>query len=155
MKVYNFEKTSIIENPDLTRGYLMDDKLINIIPACAEVQEKSHYVTIRTYENGGCDVEKVIDRPYQPAVPETERIEEIQVYVPYTEEELLERKKQELRHWRKRQFEIIDCAVWYDCLTTEEKEQVKQFRFELLDITETLVFPKVPDCVVARLGDKI
>ncbi len=151
MKVYNFEKTSIIENPDLTRGYLVDDQIVRITPAQAEVQEQSHYVTIRTYENGGSDLEKVVDVPYQPAVPQKEEVEKIQVYVPYTEAELLERQKQELRYWRRQYFEIIDCAVWYDCLTLEEKEQVKQFRLALLDITKTLVKPAVPNCVAARI----
>lgn len=150
MKIYNKEKTAILENPDLKMGYLVNDTIVRIVPAQSEIKEQSHYVTIRTYENGGSDVEKVIDVPYQAGKPEHEEIENIQVYIPYTEAELLEIKKQELRAWRKKYFKIIDCAVWYDCLAEYEKELVKQFRLSLLNITETLIKPEVPTCVAVR-----
>ena len=152
MKIYNKEKTAIIENPDLTRGYLVDDEIVKIIPAKSSIQEQFHYITIKTYENGGADLKKVIDVPYQPATPQIEKTENIQVYIPYTETELYEIKKQELRAWRKKNIKVIDCAVWYDCLTQEEKEQVKQFRLALLDITKTFVKPSIPTCVDARIN---
>lgn len=150
MEVYNIEKTAIVENVDLSRGYLVDDQIVTIIPAQPEVQEQSHYVTVKIYENGGKDIEKIIDVPYKPAVPQKEIIEKIQVYIPYTEVEIIEKQKNEMRCWREKYFKIIDCAVWYDCLTLEEKEEVKKFRYELLDITETLDTPKIPNCVSKR-----
>lgn len=152
MKIYNKEKTIILENPDLEKGYLVNDKIVvKTIPAQEEVQEQFHYVTVKEYENGGKDVEKVIDVEYQPAVPEHDETEDIQVYIPYTIDEYFEKQKNKLREWREQYFKIIDCAVWYDCLTQEEKEQVKQFRYALLDITETMVKPAVPSCVSARV----
>ena len=91
MKIYNREKTQVLENPDLEKGYLQPDQIIaKTIPATEEVQEEFHFITIKEYENGGKDVEKVIDVPYQPAKSETYEYEDIQVYIPYTEKELYE-----------------------------------------------------------------
>ena len=114
------------------------------------MQEQSHIEVVKEYPNGGKDVKTVIDVPYQPAMPEREETEDIKVYIPYTDEELLEREKQQLRAWREKYFNIIDCAVWYDCLTDEEKQEVKDFRYALLDITETMTKPTIPNCVIAR-----
>ena len=151
MKIYDETKSKILDNPDLTKGYLKDDTIVvRIIPAQAEVQEQSHIEVVKEYPNGGKDVKTVIDVPYQPAMPEREETEDIKVYIPYTDEELLEREKQQLRAWREKYFNIIDCAVWYDCLTDEEKQEVKAFRYALLDITETMTKPTIPNCVVAR-----
>lgn len=152
MKIYNKEKTIILNNPDLEKGYLVKDTIVvQTVPARDEVQEKFHYITIKEYANGGKDVEKVIDTKYTPAIEEHDEIEEIQVYIPYTVDEYLEKQKEKLREWRSQYLEIIDCAVWYDCLTQEDKEIVKQFRLALLDITKTMVKPAVPNCVLARL----
>lgn len=152
MKIYNKEKTIILNNPDLEKGYLAKDTIVvQTVPAQDEVQEKFHYITIKEYANGGKDVEKVIDTKHKPAIEEHDEIEEIQVYIPYTVDEYLEKQKEKLREWRSQYLEIIDCAVWYDCLTHEDKEIVKQFRLALLDITKTMVKPAVPNCVLARL----
>lgn len=147
MKIYNQEKTQIIDNPDLTKGYLKQDQLVHHIEAQEEVEEKFHYRTIAEYANGGKDVEKVIDVVGKPAIEEHDEYEDIQVYVLYTQEELLEIEKEKLRAWREDYFKIIDRAAWYDSLTDDEKMEVKQFRKDLLDITETLIKPTVPDCV--------
>lgn len=84
MKVYNKEKTEILENYDLEKGYLKADFIE--IPEVEGVEEQGHYETIAEYENGGKDVKWVVDVEgveYQPA-----RQEEIEIYIPYTEEEL-------------------------------------------------------------------
>ena len=151
MKIYNETKTYLIENPDLSKGYLKNDKLIKLIPEQLEVKEVSHQEIIKEYPNGGKDVKKVIDIPYQPYKPAREEIENIQVYIPYTPLELLENEKNALRSWRDKYFEIIDCAVWYDCLSDTEKAQVKQFRLDLLDITKTMQKPAIPECVAIRV----
>lgn len=89
MKIYNEEKTQILNNPDLEKGYLKDDKIITkTIPATEEVPEQGHYETIKEYENGGKDVEWVVDVEGQPAKPETYEYEDIQVYVSFTDEQL-------------------------------------------------------------------
>ena len=147
MKIYNESKTEILEDVDLEKGYLKEDKLVlRIVPEQQEVKEEFHY-DYKEYPNGGKDRIKVVDVPYSPYIPEYEEIENIQVYIPYTQEELLERKKTKLREWREEYFKIIDRATWYDTLSNEEKELVKKFRLELLDITKTLTYPDVPLCV--------
>ena len=90
MKIYNKEKTHILENPDLDKGYLQSDKLVTkTIPAQKEIQEQFHY-EYKYYVNGGADRIKVIDVEYQPAKPESYEFEDIQVYIPYTEKEYAE-----------------------------------------------------------------
>ena len=156
MKIYNQDKTEIIENPDLEKGYLKDDtRVVRIVPESIEVPEQFHYeYTDYKNEKGevyGRDRKKVIDQPYQPYVPEHEETEDIKVYIPYTEQELLDRKKQELRNWREKYFNIIDRATWFDSLTELEKAEVHEFRNALLDITITLEYPEIPECVLSQI----
>lgn len=98
MKIYNQEKTEILENPDLKKGYLIKDKIvIKIIPATEEIKEQFHYETIKEYANGGKDVKKVVDVPYQPAKPESYEYDNIQVYIPYSQEELKNQRIAEIK----------------------------------------------------------
>ena len=156
MKIYNELKTEILDNPDLENGYLKDDTIVvRVVPEQAEVQEQFHY-DYKNYKNKdgkvyGRDRIKVIDVAYKPYTPEHEEIEDIKVYIPYNEEELLERKKQILRSWRKKYFVIIDRATWFDTLTVEEKAEVHQFRNALLDITISLEYPEIPECVLSQI----
>ena len=152
MNIYNKEKTQIITNPDLDLGYLIEDtKIVRIVPEQKEVKEQFHYEVLREYPNGGRDLKKVVDIEYKPAIPTHEEKEDILVYIPYNEFELLERKKKQLREWREYYFSIIDCAVWYDTLSQFEKEQVKLFRLQLLDITKTFKYPNIPECIKNRI----
>ncbi len=159
MEIYNQTKTEILENVDLELGYLISDKrLVRIVPEQQEVQKRSHYETVKTYYNEdgsikGKEVKEVVDVPYKPYTPEHEEYEDIQVYIPYTEGELIERKKQTLREWREKYFKIIDRAVWYDTLTIEQKEEVKEFRQKLLDITTTMIKPEVPEIVSVQIKE--
>jgi hypothetical protein len=63
MKIYNKDKTEIIVNPDLSKGYLKEDIIVNHIEAVEAVKEVFHYEVIKEYPNGGKDVKKVIDIP--------------------------------------------------------------------------------------------
>ena len=86
MKIYNQEKTQIIENVDLKKGYLRNDRLLIAI----EELEEFHYQEIK-HENGGISKIKIVDKPYIP-----EQYEDIQVYILYTQEELVNNKLNEL-----------------------------------------------------------
>lgn len=158
MKIYNQTKTELLESVDLEKGYLKEDKLVlRIVPAQEEVQEQFHY-EYKDYTNDkgevyGRDRIKIIDVPYQPAVEEHEETEDIKVYIPYTEQELLDRKKQELRNWREKYFNIIDRATWFDSLTEEERAEVHEFRNALLDITISLEYPEIPECVLSQIKE--
>ena len=98
MKILD-ETGAVVENPDLTLGYIVDDTEPMEHPAVEGVDEVSHYETVAEYPNGGRDVRKVIDVPGVPAQAAwTEQIP-VQRYIRYTSEELAaqeeERKKQE------------------------------------------------------------
>ena len=99
MKIYNEDKTKelLMEDCDLTKGYFS-----NIFyeheyrEAIEEIPEQGHYQIVKEYPNGGKDVEWVVD------IPKVEGresfIEDIpcQCYIQYTEEELIQQKKDEL-----------------------------------------------------------
>ena len=89
MKVYNKEKTNILEEFDLSLGYLKEDIIINHIDKVDAVEEQGHYETIKEYANGGKDIKWIIDVERVEAVEEQDIEEKIQVYIPYTDIELL------------------------------------------------------------------
>jgi hypothetical protein len=88
MKVYNENKTQILTEYDLEKGYLKADTIENFIPAVEAVEEVSHYEIVKEYPNGGKDVKKVIDIQGVKGVEEYYETENIQVYIPYTENEI-------------------------------------------------------------------
>ena len=100
MKIID-ETGAVVENPDLTLGYLVDDTEPVEHPAVEGVEEVSHYETVAEYPNGGRDVRKVIDVPGVPAQAAWTEQMPVQRYIRYTAEELAaqeeERKKQEAK----------------------------------------------------------
>ena len=98
MKIID-ETGAVVENPDLTLGYLTDDTEEITHPAVEGVEEQWHWETVTEYSNGGRDVQKVIDRPSVQAQEEWVEQVPIQKYIRYTAEELAAqeeaRKKQE------------------------------------------------------------
>ena len=79
---------NVIENPDLTKGYLKPETQTIHHDAVAGVEEVSHYETIAEYPNGGKDVQKVVDVPGAEAKDAWDEEEQVQVYHLYTAEEL-------------------------------------------------------------------
>ena len=100
MKILD-ETGAVIENPDLTLGYLTDSTEELTHPAVEGVEELFHYETVAEYPNGGKDVQKIVDRPGVQAQEEWVEQVPIQKYIRYTAEELAaqkeERKKAEAR----------------------------------------------------------
>lgn len=108
MKIYNKDKTEIIENPNLELGYLTSDTIVThhdaeIVhhDAVVGVEEQGHYEVIREYpETGGKDVKWVVDvkgveakEAYDETISEAyDSTEQIQVYTLYTEEQLATNK---------------------------------------------------------------
>ena len=145
MKIYNETKTEILENPNLERGYLQQDKLLTrVVPAQEEVQEQFHY-EYKEYPNGGKDRIKVVDVKYRPATSETYEYEDIEVYKLYTEEEYIHN----LRAKREREcFSIINRGqLWYDTLSEKQKVELKEWYIAWLDVTDTLVVPNKPNWI--------
>ena len=100
MKILD-ETGSVMENPDLTLGYLTDSTEEIIHPAVEGVEEQWHWETVTEYPSGGRDVQRVVDVPGVPARPAWTEQLPIKRYIRYTAEELAAqeeaRKKQQER----------------------------------------------------------
>lgn len=95
MRVFDATKATELKDYDLSKGCLKQDTLTIHHDAVKAVAEKSHYEVVRTYPNGGKDVRKVVDVAGVEARPAWDETEDIQVYIPYTAEELARMQKQE------------------------------------------------------------
>ena len=93
MKILD-ETGAVVENPDLTLGYLTNDTQPLEHPAQEAVAEVAHYETVAEYPGGGRDVQKVIDVPGVPAQAAWTEQVPVQRYIRYTEEELAAREKE-------------------------------------------------------------
>ena len=112
MRVFNEDKTQELKEYDLKKGHLKLDKLfIRHHEAVEEIKEQWHYETIAEYPNGGKDVSKVIDVPYQAPQEAFDEYEDIYVYIPYTYEELEELNKPSELEILKREQEVTAQAV--------------------------------------------
>ena len=100
MKIID-ETGAVVENPDLTLGYLTDDTQPLEHPAQEAVAEVAHYETVAEYPSGGRDVQRVVDVPGVPARPAWTEQLPIKRYIRYTAEELAAQeeacKKQEAK----------------------------------------------------------
>ena len=135
--IYNEEKTKqlLLEDCDLTKGQLIQDTLETIVPEKEEIAEEGHYETIAEYPNGGKDVVWVVDREGQAFEPEKVENIPIQVYVPYSEEYLLQQERTELRKQLEEHLTHSDYKVlkFLEGLISEEefaaiKKQRQQWR---------------------------
>lgn len=103
MRVFNTNKTEELKEYDLSLGYLEKNTLTTHIEAVEGIEEQGHYEIIAEYPNGGKDVEWIIDVPKVESIEEHDEIEDIYIYTPYTETELikmhLNEEKRELEAW--------------------------------------------------------
>lgn len=172
-----FNETKMYElNPetlDYEKGYLKPDKLViahheatpfikgktaQQIAQELELQgiviEKGYgdmlYRVIKEYESGGRETQLIEDEPDTTAKEAYDEYEDIQVYVPYTEAELAERKLEQLRMRREREcFPYINRgSLWYESLTDEQLEEFKEWYVAWLNVTETLTVPDKPQWLV-------
>lgn len=144
MKVYNQDKTQILDDFDLAKGYLTEDTIKVHYDEIKAVEEQWHYETIKEYPNGR-EVKKVIDVPKVVGIPAHDEIENIYVYIPFTKTELTERHKNELREKRKPLLNAFD--KWEKAvLRNREKDDiiVMQWFEDLLDLKES-AFETVPE----------
>lgn len=96
MRIFNEDKTFELIEPDLSLGYLTPDKLfVAHHDAIEEVKGSFHYEVVREFPNGGKEVKKVWDIEPITAKDAWDEYEDIQVYIPYTEEELKEKTDRE------------------------------------------------------------
>lgn len=87
MEIYN-ERMERIENPDMSLGYLTPGKRTEHHAAVQGMAEQWHYETVAEYPNGGKDIRRVVDVPGVEAREAWDEEIAIQIYKPYTQEEL-------------------------------------------------------------------
>ena len=93
MRVFDESKQNELSNFDLEKGYLKADKLcIAHHDEVQAVEEQGHYETIAEYPNGGKDLKWVVDVEKVEHKDAYDEYEDIQVFVPYTAEEIEKRK---------------------------------------------------------------
>ena len=114
-EIYN-ENMDPIENPDLSLGYLTASTRTVHHEAVDAVAEQFHYVTIAEYKNGGKDVEKVTDVPGVEAKPAWDEEIPIQIYVPYTQDEL---DRMEAERNKPTQLDRIEAQALYTAMMTD------------------------------------
>lgn len=147
MRIFDQTKTIEITSPDLAAGYLQADKLlIAHHEAQEEVQEQKHEELLHEYPNGGKEYIEVIDVPYQPAKEAWDEYEDIQVYTPYTAEELAQIQANKIRARRVTEcFPIVNRgALWYDKLTEEQRSELSVWYEAWLDAPATSIIPDMP-----------
>lgn len=156
MRVYNKEKTKILDDYNLELGYLKKDTITIDEPEIEEVKEVGHYDIINEYENGGKDVEWVVDVPGVEYRAARTYDEEILVYVEYTKEELEEIELNKLREQREVEcFSVLNqnyiiggqSKTWFDTLTEKQKQDASVWVQEWRDVTETKVIPEKPNWI--------
>ena len=113
MKILD-ETGAVVENPDLTLGYLTTSTEEITHPAVEGVEEQWHWETVTEYPNGGKDVQKIIDVPGVPAQAAWTEQVPVQRYIRYTAEELAAqeeaRKKQEAKDKLPERVDALEAA---------------------------------------------
>ena len=111
IRVFDQEKINELQEYDLKKGRLIPDKITTTIP---EVPAISVAEKVQTLLDEGRMVDQIGDTFYEvtsindkgrtvrairetPAIAEHEEVEEIALYVPYTEEELIENAEKEYK----------------------------------------------------------
>lgn len=90
MRIFDINNIELT-NPDLSRGYLKEDRIfVKHHEAVEPVEEQWHYEVIAEYPNGGKDIKKVIDVAGVEAQEAWDEYEDIHRYIEYTEDELAE-----------------------------------------------------------------
>ena len=134
MKIID-ENGAVVENPDLTLGYLTGSTEEITHPAVEGVEEQWHWETVTEYPNGGKDVQKVIDVPGVPAQAAWTEQVPIQKYIRYTAEELAaqEEAHKKAEAWEKLP-ETVATLQEDNKTLKKESEMLKQCLLEMSEI---------------------
>ena len=127
MKIID-ETGAVVENPDLTLGYLTDDTQPLEHPAQEAVAEVAHYETVAEYPGGGRDVQRVVDVPGVPARPAWTEQLPIKRYIRYTAEELAAQEEARKKQQQREKLPETVAAL------QKENEMLKQCLLEMSEI---------------------
>jgi hypothetical protein len=111
MRIFDINNIELV-NPDLSRGYLVDDKIfVKRHEAIVPVEERWHYEVIAEYPNGGKDIQKVIDVVGVEAKDAWDEYEDIQRYIEYTADELLAMEQDKNKPTFDDRLKAVEAAV--------------------------------------------
>ena len=134
MKILD-ETGAVIENPDLTLGYLTTSTEEVTHPAVEGVEEQWHWETVTEYPNGGKDVQKIVDRPGVQAQEEWVEKVPIQKYSRYTAEELAAQEEARKKQDALDKLPEMVAVLQEDSKTLkEENAMLKQCLMEMSEI---------------------
>ncbi len=134
MKILD-ETGAVVENPDLTLGYLTTSTEEITHPAVEGVEEQWHWETVTEYPNGGKDVQRVVDVPGVQAQEAWVEQVPIQKYIRYTAEELAaqEEARKKAEAWEKLP-ETVATLQEDNKTLKEENKMLKQCLMEMSEI---------------------
>lgn len=171
MKIYNQDKTAELAESeiDYEKGQLVADKLLivhheakpfikgkSVEALVAEKQAAGvkvieingkQYAVDKEYDNSGRSVSEIKAELDTEAVEAYDEYEDIQVYVPYTDDELKERKYNRLREQRKPLLEAFD--KWEKAVLRgreDDDDMVMEWYIALLDLQDS-AFESIPERV--------
>ena len=133
MKIID-ETGAVVENPDLTLGYLTDDTQPLEHPAQEAVAEVAHYETVAEYPGGGKDVQRVVDVPGVPARPAWTEQLPIKRYIRYTAEELAAQEKARKKQEAKDKLPETVAALQAAQADADEMNVDQAYRLTLLEL---------------------
>lgn len=134
MKILD-ETGAVVENPDLTLGYLTTSTEEITHPAVEGVEEQWHWETVTEYPNGGKDVQKIVDRPGVKAQEEWVEQVPVQRYIRYTAEELAAQEEARKKAKAMEKLPETVAALQEDNKTLkEENTMIKQCLMEMSEI---------------------
>ena len=134
MKILD-ETGAVVENPDLTLGYLVGGTEPVEHPAVDGVEEQWHWETVTEYPGGGRDVQRVVDVPGVPARPAWTEQLPIKRYIRYTAEELAAQEEARKKQEAKDKLPETVAALREDNKTLKkENDMLKQCLMEMSEI---------------------
>ena len=133
MKIID-ETGAVMENPDLTLGYLTDDTQPLEHPAQEAVAEVAHYETVAEYPGGGRDVQRVVDVPGVPARPAWTEQLPIKRYIRYTAEELAAQEEARKKAEARKKLPETVAALQAALADADEMNVDQAYRLTLLEL---------------------
>lgn len=154
MKVYNKEKTEVLETYDLTNGFLKTDKILKahheavsavpVVTVASKIEailknggkvievDGIHYEVVKEFPNGGRTLEEIEETPGAPKQEAYDEYEDIRVYIPYTEQEIKAQEKAKKIAEYKKYLQDTDYIVLKmgECLADGNTEAVTAIKTE-------------------------
>lgn len=97
MRVFDQTKTVELHSYDASAGVLVADRIVTVHHAAVEAKEAVYDYIVKRYPNGGISRTPFIVTPAIDAQEAWDEYEEILVFVPYTQEELKEKRIAEIK----------------------------------------------------------